>query len=77
MAKLKQIELAVGQYLWCTNRYSGFFLFYNECLSFFIFFSCVSFNVFFPCIIFIFTVKKICTIFQNFIFFLLSQRNKF
>ena len=32
---------------------------------------------FFPCIIFIFTVKKICTIFQNFMFFLLSQRNKF
>ena len=38
MAKLKQIELG-------ALRYSGLFLFYNECLSFSIFISCVSFNV--------------------------------
>ena len=48
----------------------GLFIFYNECLSFSIFFSCVSFNVFFKCIIVILILlsTKSAQNFQNVIF---------
>ena len=46
-AKLKQIVLAVLAISLVHLDTQGLFIFYNECLSFSIFFSCVSFNVFF------------------------------
>ena len=45
-AKLKQIVLAVLTISLVHLDTQGLFIFYNECLSFSIFFSCVSFNVF-------------------------------
>ena len=74
-AKLKQIVLAVLTISLVHLDTQGLFIFYNECLSFSIFFSCVSFNVFFKCIIVILILlsTKSAQNFQNFIF----QRNQF
>ena len=74
-AKLKQIVLAVETISLVHLDTQGLFIFYNECLSFSIFFSCVSFNVFFKCIIVILILlsTKSAQNFQNFIF----QRNQF
>ena len=74
-AKLKQIVLAVLAISLVHLDTQGLFIFYNECLSFSIFFSCVSFNVFFKCIIVILILlsTKSAQNFQNFIF----QRNQF
>ena len=69
-AKLKQIVLAVLTISLVHLDTQGLFIFYNECLSFSIFFSCVSFNVFFKCIIVILILlsTKSAQNFQNFIF---------
>ena len=74
-AKLKQIVLAVLAISLVHLDTQGLFIFYNECLSFSIFFSCVSFNGFFKCIIVILILlsTKSAQNFQNFIF----QRNQF
>ena len=66
-AKLKQIVLAVETISLVHLDTQGLFIFYNECLSFSIFFSCVSFNVFFKCIIVILILLSTKSA-QNFIF---------